>query len=80
MLAPILLVAFSGKRSELNYDKKWYLSVTAVFTGLDKKSHIVSWTPFFMRFCVSLSNLSKIYQYFWRVRLEDSNTRIRRLI
>ena len=26
-------------------------------------------TPRFKRFCVSVSNLPKIYQYFWRARL-----------
>ena len=57
-----------------------FFYITAGFTGHDEKSHIVSSAPFLSVFCVSTSNLPKIYQYFWRVRLADSNTRIRRSI
>ena len=41
-----------------------------------KSSH----KPSFNVFCVSISNLPKIYQYFGESDLCDSNTRIRRSI
>lgn len=54
--------------------------VTAGFTVQNKKSQIVLNTSINSRSCVPFSILPMIYQYFWRVRLADSITRIRRSI
>ena len=53
---------------------------TAGFARRNKTSQIVLYPLNLSVFRVSLSILPKIYQYFWRVRLADSNTRIRRSV